>query len=50
VILFAIVWFAFQFFAQRSMFEWIGDRIDNITDEVDDESSNQSSYLPPLIR
>jgi hypothetical protein len=46
VILFAIAWFAFQVFAQKSMFEWIGDRIDNITDEINDESSS----LPPLIR
>lgn len=28
-----IGWLAFQIFAQVSMFEWIGDRIDNITDD-----------------
>ena len=27
-----IGWLAFQIFAQVSLFEWIGDRIDNITD------------------
>jgi len=27
-----IAWFVFQVVAQASMFEWIGDRIDNITD------------------
>ncbi len=27
-----IGWVAFQIFAQVSMFEWIGDRIDNLTD------------------
>lgn len=27
-----IGWLAFQIFAQVSMFEWIGDRIDNVTD------------------
>lgn len=28
-----IAYFAFQVFAQASLFEWIGDRIDNLTDE-----------------
>jgi hypothetical protein len=31
-ILLVIGWIAFQIFAQVSMFEWIGDRIDNLTD------------------
>jgi hypothetical protein len=35
-----IVWLGFQLFAQASLFEWIGDRIDNLTDNFnnnDDE-------------
>jgi len=28
-----IAWFVFQVVAQASMFEWIGDRIDNFTDD-----------------
>ncbi len=31
-IILLIGWVAFQIFAQVSMFEWIGDRIDNLTD------------------
>jgi len=31
-ILLLIGWVAFQIFAQVSMFDWIGDRIDNLTD------------------
>ena len=27
-------WIAFQIFAQISLFEWIGDRIDNLTDDT----------------
>ncbi|MDJ0771102.1 MAG: DUF2510 domain-containing protein [Ilumatobacter sp.] len=30
-----VAWLAFQIFAQVSLFEWIGDRIDNITDDED---------------
>jgi len=37
-IILVIGWIAFQIFAQVSMFEWIGDRIDNLTDNLDDES------------
>ena len=32
VLIFA-VWLAFQIFAQASLFQWIGDRIDNLTDQ-----------------
>ena len=32
-IILVIGWIAFQIFAQVSMFEWIGDRIDNLTDD-----------------
>jgi hypothetical protein len=28
-----VVYLAFQFFAQKSLFDWIGDRIDNLTDD-----------------
>ncbi len=28
-----VAWFVFQVVAQASMFEWIGDRIDNLTDD-----------------
>lgn len=37
-VILVIGWIAFQLFAQVSMFEWIGDRIDNLTDNLDDES------------
>ena len=39
VIVAAIAWVAFQIFAQVSLFDWIGDRIDNITDNVGDDDS-----------
>lgn len=29
-----VAWIAFQMFAQVTIFEWIGDRIDNVTDDV----------------
>jgi len=32
-VLLLIAWFLFQVIAQASLFEWIGDRIDNLTDE-----------------
>lgn len=28
-----VVWFLFQVFAQATLFDWIGDRIDNLTDD-----------------
>ena len=28
-----VLWMVFQFIAQQSLFDWIGDRIDNLTDE-----------------
>ena len=34
----AIAWIAFQIFAQVSLFEWIGDRIDNLTDEINEDA------------
>lgn len=33
-VLLLIGWVAFQIFAQVSMFDWLGDRIDNITDNA----------------
>ena len=27
-----IAWFVFQLIAQQSLFDWVGDRIDNLTD------------------
>ncbi len=38
------VWVAFQIFAQASLFEWIGDRIDNVTNQ------DSSASLAGLIR
>ena len=32
-IVIVVAWVLFQVFAQASLFEWIGDRIDNLTDE-----------------
>jgi hypothetical protein len=28
-----MAWFIYQFFVQKSIFDWLGDRIDNITDD-----------------
>jgi hypothetical protein len=28
-----LIWIAYQLFLQKSVFDWIGDRIDNLTDE-----------------
>ena len=33
-VLLLVGWIAFQIFAQISLFEWIGDRIDNLTDDT----------------
>lgn len=38
-ILLIVGWVMFQLFAQQSLFEWIGDRIDKITDEIDEGSA-----------
>lgn len=42
-IILLIGWVAFQIFAQVSLFEWIGDRIDNITDD-----SNSGAIVRPF--
>ena len=31
-IVFGIAWFTFQIVAQQSFLDWVGDRIDNVTD------------------
>jgi Protein of unknown function (DUF2510) len=41
-----IGWVAFQIFAQVSLFDWIGDRIDNISDNLNDDTG---TVLGPLI-
>ncbi len=33
-----IAWLVFQMFAQQSLFEWIGNRIDHLTDQLDQNS------------
>lgn len=38
IVLLLIAWVAFQIFAQASLFEWIGDRIDNLVDRINDDS------------
>ena len=38
-----VAYFAFQVFAQASFFDWLGDRIDNITDP--DESGHSAASL-----
>ena len=30
-----MAWFIYQFFVQKSFFDWLGDRIDNMTDDED---------------
>ena len=32
-----LVWLSFQLFAQASLFDWIGDRIDNLTDNINND-------------
>jgi hypothetical protein len=29
-----LAWFFYQFFVQKSLFDWLGDRIDNMTDDA----------------
>lgn len=37
-ILLLIGWLAFQIFVEVTFFDWIGDRIDNVTDNLNDDS------------
>ena len=41
-----IAWVAFQIFAQVSLFDWIGDRIDNIGDNIGD---NEGVIVPVRV-
>ncbi len=43
-----VAYFVFQVVAQASLFEWIGDRIDNFTDEQNGARSVTSGVRPPL--
>jgi Protein of unknown function (DUF2510) len=43
-----IGWFLFQVVAQASLFEWIGDRIDNLTDDNSATALSTIRTLPPL--
>jgi hypothetical protein len=43
-----IGWFLFQVVAQASLFEWIGDRIDNLTDNNSAATVFAIRTLPPL--
>jgi hypothetical protein len=43
-IVLVVAWFTFQTIAQASFFEWIGDRIDNITDDENGASSIGSAF------
>lgn len=38
VVVILVAWIAFQIFAQASLFEWIGDRIDSLIDSFNDDS------------
>lgn len=38
-VILGIAWVAWQIFAQVSFFDWVGDRIDNITDNIGDDES-----------
>jgi len=44
-ILLLIVWLAFQIFVEVTLFDWIGDRIDNITDNLGEDSSSVSGTI-----
>ncbi len=35
-----LLWLGFQLFAQASLFDWIGDRIDNLTDNFGEQDEN----------
>jgi hypothetical protein len=38
-ILVVVAWFVFQAWANMSLFDWIGDRIDNLSDNLDDNNA-----------
>jgi hypothetical protein len=47
IVIFGIAWVGWQIFAQASLFDWVGDRIDNITDNLDDQSGRGDHYDRP---
>ena len=42
-----LAWFAYQLFVQKSIFDWIGDRIDNLTDEEGAVGAEAFGVTPP---
>jgi hypothetical protein len=44
-----ILWVAFQIFAQVSLFQWIGDRIDNLTDNIGGDDTGALGALFGLV-
>ena len=46
-IVIVVAWVLFQVFAQASLFEWIGDRIDNLTDENGAVPTGSTAPAPP---
>lgn len=38
IVIILVIWIGFQIFAQASMFDWIGDRIDNLIDSFNDDT------------
>ena len=42
-----VLWLAFQVFAQQSMWDWVGDRIDNLTD---DSSASLTGFAQVVLR
>lgn len=47
-ILLVVAWFVFQAWANMSLFDWIGDRIDNLSETVGDEDAVGSSSVGVL--
>jgi hypothetical protein len=43
-VILGIAWVAWQIFAQVSLFDWIGDRIDNLTDNIGDDESGAAIF------
>ena len=47
-VLVLVAWFVFQAWANMSLFEWIGDRIDNVSDNMGDDEAVASSSVGAL--
>ncbi len=43
-ILVGVAWFVFQAWANMSLFDWIGDRIDNISENIDQDAVGPSGF------